>query len=330
MLTSTLTSRSFISKDDYNKRQTFKTSKNDDIPVTVWGFSMFQIEEEEAPTLNFLTLEQVLLLLWHQEFFKRSLHCSIYSDEWKHSRHSKASWSENVGEDLGLHFSVNFRTRWSSKKPHPSVCGAQLSVRKVPCGPILVDTIPQGQHPPNSGEAMLFLRTLYMKYANLFLMLLDNLIFCQIDSLEERKHSSNSLYVKNRLFNKDKIWATLLPRTSYAAPIVLLISGIYRWEWLGLGGNPGFSRTFFWWLRPRNKIQLPTKGKLGIDSENSGDDVNACCSWIFFERRTYLHVSFNARLVAVVRTWFDQGARACKKSCWPERSVFSCLEWVPK
>lgn len=67
---------------------------------------MFQIEEEEAPTLNFLTLEQVLLLLWHQEFFKRSLHCSIYSDEWKHSRHSKASWSENVGEDLGLHFSV--------------------------------------------------------------------------------------------------------------------------------------------------------------------------------------------------------------------------------
>ena len=60
-------------------------------------------------------------------------------------------------------------------------------------------------HPPNSGEAMLFLRILYMKYANLFQMLLDKMIFCQIDSLEESKHSSNSLYVKNRLFNKDKI-----------------------------------------------------------------------------------------------------------------------------
>ena len=159
MLTSTLTSRSFISKDDYNKRQTFKTSRNDDIPVTVWVFSMFQIEEEEAPTLNFLTLEQVLLLLRHQEFFKRSLHCSIYSDEWKHSRHSKASWSENVGGGFRVtFFRYHLRTRWSSKKPHPSVCGAQLSVRKVPCGPILVDTIPQGQHPPNSGEAMLFFK----------------------------------------------------------------------------------------------------------------------------------------------------------------------------
>ena len=31
-------------------------------------------------------------------------------------------------------------------------------------------------------------------------------------------------------------------------------------------------------------------------------------------------------LVAVVRTWFDQGVRACKKSCWPEWD-FSCLEW---
>ena len=47
---------------------------------------------------------------------------------------------------------------------------------------------------------------------------------------------------------------------------------------------------------------------------------------VFFWKKDLPTCFIHCMLVAVVRTWFDQGARACKKSCWPERSVFSCLE----
>jgi len=47
----------------------------------------------------------------------------------------------------------------------------------------------------------------------------------------------------------------------------LLISGIYRFEWLGLGGNPGFSRTFC----DLGRHFLVTKAKKQDPAANKGE-----------------------------------------------------------
>lgn len=160
---------------------------------------------------------------------------------WMEAQQSQLKWKCRGGFRVHFSFNDNLRTRWSSKKRHPSVCRAQLSVRKVLCGPLLVDTIPQDKHPVKSWEAILMLGLCTWKKDFNALGLLDNVISCQTVS---RKGNIPAAVCMSRTDCSTKTKSQQRCFQELLVPLQLwsLSSGIYRWEWLGLG-EPRFSMT---------------------------------------------------------------------------------------